>query len=94
MARIAADGVAEFAPADTSLIEKVTAVEAGIRAGGGVAGNSYALFEHEANTYLYQSAGQGAATPAGYEGAALVRLSGLPLDGAAFALIDGVLTAA
>jgi len=92
VASIAADGIARFDPADATLTQRVAAVEGAIRAGGDLSGHSYALFEHEATTYLYNAAAP--ASPASYQGAALVRLTGVPLDGLAFVLVDGVLIAA
>ena len=91
VARIGPDGIARFDPADATLAQKLAAVENAMRAGGDLFGYSYALFEHEATTHLYNAAGPAAA--ASYQGAALVRLAGVPLDGLAVALVDGVLVA-
>lgn len=56
-AAIDAEGIASFAAADDTLAERITAVEAGINAGGTATAGQFAVFEHGGSTYVLVSDG-------------------------------------
>jgi hypothetical protein len=56
-AAIDAEGIASFDAADDTLGERITAVEAGINAGGAAAAGQAAIFEHAGNSYVFISDG-------------------------------------
>lgn len=90
VASIDTAGIASFDPSDLTLQQKVVAVAAGLQAGDAAGAGAYALFVDGGDTYVFDSA----ADPAtGWGGTALVRLAGVPLDPAHFAVVSGALLA-
>jgi len=57
VAAINAEGIATFDPADTTLAQRITAVEAGINAGGGAAAGQMAIFALGSDSYVFISNG-------------------------------------
>jgi hypothetical protein len=72
-AAINAEGIASFAAADDTLAERITAVEAGINAGGAGAAGEAAVFEFGGDTYVFISEG----TDGVGAGDALIKLVGV-----------------
>jgi len=57
VAALSAQGIATFHSADDTLAEMITAVEAGINAGGAAAAGQFAVFENGGSTYVFISDG-------------------------------------
>jgi hypothetical protein len=58
-ASIDAEGIATFNAADDTLLERITAVEAGIDASGGAAAGDFAVFTFGSDSYVFISDGTG-----------------------------------